>query len=61
MVTARALVQSLDLAVAAEELGLADAYVRVHHVTRQLASLSPLLAAIREIAPAIGWRPPTSR
>jgi alkanesulfonate monooxygenase SsuD/methylene tetrahydromethanopterin reductase-like flavin-dependent oxidoreductase (luciferase family) len=45
--TARdALVQSVELAVAAEELGVDGAYVRVHHFARQLASPFPLLAAI---------------
>lgn len=41
-----ALLQSMDLAVAAEELGADGAYVRVHHFARQLASPFPLLAAI---------------
>ena len=41
-----ALLQSLDLAVAAEELGVDGAYFRVHHFARQLASPFPLLAAI---------------
>jgi alkanesulfonate monooxygenase SsuD/methylene tetrahydromethanopterin reductase-like flavin-dependent oxidoreductase (luciferase family) len=40
------LLQSIDLAVAAEELGLDGAYFRVHHFARQLASPFPLLAAI---------------
>ena len=45
--TARdALVQTIELAVAAEELGIHGAYVRVHHFARQLASPFPLLAAI---------------
>ena len=45
--TARdALQQTIDLAVAAEELGADGAYVRVHHFARQLASPFPLLAAI---------------
>jgi len=45
--TARdALVQSVELAVAAEELGIDGAHVRVHHFARQLASPFPLLAAI---------------
>src|SRR3569833_908754 len=43
---ADALLQSIDLAVAAEELGAVGAYIRVHHFARQLASLFPLLAAI---------------
>jgi alkanesulfonate monooxygenase SsuD/methylene tetrahydromethanopterin reductase-like flavin-dependent oxidoreductase (luciferase family) len=37
--------QSIDLAVAAEELGADGAYFRVHHFARQLASPFPLLAA----------------
>jgi alkanesulfonate monooxygenase SsuD/methylene tetrahydromethanopterin reductase-like flavin-dependent oxidoreductase (luciferase family) len=41
-----ALVQSVELAVAAEELGIDGAYVRVHHFARQLASPFPLLAAM---------------
>jgi alkanesulfonate monooxygenase SsuD/methylene tetrahydromethanopterin reductase-like flavin-dependent oxidoreductase (luciferase family) len=41
-----ALLQSIDLAVAAEELGVDGAYFRVHHFARQLASPFPLLAAI---------------
>lgn len=41
-----ALVQSIDLAVAAEEVGVDGAYVRVHHFARQLASPFPLLAAM---------------
>ncbi len=43
---ADALLQSIDLAVAAEELGWDGAYFRVHHFARQLASPFPLLAAI---------------
>src|SRR5688500_19082685 len=38
--------QSIDLAVAAEELGADGAYFRVHHFAQQLASPFPLLAAI---------------
>jgi alkanesulfonate monooxygenase SsuD/methylene tetrahydromethanopterin reductase-like flavin-dependent oxidoreductase (luciferase family) len=45
--TARdALVQTVELAVAAEELGVDGAFVRVHHFARQLASPFPLLTAI---------------
>jgi alkanesulfonate monooxygenase SsuD/methylene tetrahydromethanopterin reductase-like flavin-dependent oxidoreductase (luciferase family) len=45
--TARdALMQTIELAVATEEIGLDGAYVRVHHFARQLASPFPLLAAI---------------
>lgn len=38
--------QSIDLAVAAQELGVDGAYFRVHHFARQAASPFPLLAAI---------------
>src|SRR5690606_38932891 len=41
-----ALLQSIDLAIAAEEAGADGAYFRVHHFARQLASPFPLLAAI---------------
>lgn len=41
-----ALLQSIDLAVAAEDLGADGAFFRVHHFARQLASPFPLLAAI---------------
>jgi len=41
-----ALLQSIDLAVAAEELGADGAYYRVHHFARQLGSPFPLLAAV---------------
>jgi len=41
-----ALLQSIDLAVEAERLGMDGAYFRVHHFARQLASPFPLLAAI---------------
>src|SRR5215204_2840316 len=40
-----ALKQSIELAVAAEELGADGAYFRVHHFARQLGSPFPLLAA----------------
>ena len=43
---ADALTQSVELAVAAEELGVDGAYFRVHHFARQLASPFPLLAAV---------------
>jgi alkanesulfonate monooxygenase SsuD/methylene tetrahydromethanopterin reductase-like flavin-dependent oxidoreductase (luciferase family) len=43
---ADALTQSIELAVAAEELGADGAYFRVHHFARQLASPFPLLAAV---------------
>jgi alkanesulfonate monooxygenase SsuD/methylene tetrahydromethanopterin reductase-like flavin-dependent oxidoreductase (luciferase family) len=38
--------QSIELSVAAEELGADGAYFRVHHFARQLSSPFPLLAAI---------------
>src|SRR5207253_5262299 len=41
-----ALLQSIDLAVAAEEVGADGAYFRVHHFAQQLASPFPLLAAV---------------
>jgi alkanesulfonate monooxygenase SsuD/methylene tetrahydromethanopterin reductase-like flavin-dependent oxidoreductase (luciferase family) len=41
-----ALLQTIDLAQAAEDLGVDGAFVRVHHFERQLASPFPLLAAI---------------
>jgi len=40
------MLQSIDLAVAAEELGADAAFFRVHHFARQLASPFPLLAAV---------------
>ncbi|MET7680392.1 LLM class flavin-dependent oxidoreductase [Streptomyces sp. NPDC005423] len=40
------LLQAIELAVAAEELGADGAYFRVHHFARQHASPFPLLAAI---------------
>lgn len=40
------LLQSIDLAVAAEALGADGAYFRVHHFARQLSSPFPLLAAV---------------
>jgi alkanesulfonate monooxygenase SsuD/methylene tetrahydromethanopterin reductase-like flavin-dependent oxidoreductase (luciferase family) len=41
-----ALLQSIDLAVAAEEIGINGAYFRVHHFAAQLASPFALLSAI---------------
>jgi alkanesulfonate monooxygenase SsuD/methylene tetrahydromethanopterin reductase-like flavin-dependent oxidoreductase (luciferase family) len=43
---ADALLQSIELAVAAEQLGADGAYFRIHHFARQLASPFPLLAAV---------------
>jgi len=40
------LTQSIELAVAAEEIGIDGAYVRVHHFAQQLSSPFPLLAAM---------------
>src|SRR3954451_8143563 len=41
-----ALRQTVELAVAAEEVGIDGAFVRVHHFARQLSAPFPLLAAI---------------
>ena len=41
-----ALIQSIELAVAAEELGADGAFFRVHHFAQQLGSPFPLLAAV---------------
>ncbi|WP_075890151.1 LLM class flavin-dependent oxidoreductase [Actinomyces provencensis] len=41
-----ALIQSIELAEAAEEVGADGAFYRVHHFARQLASPFPLLAAV---------------
>ena len=43
---ADALLQSIDLTMEAERLGMDGAYFRVHHFARQLASPFPLLAAV---------------
>jgi alkanesulfonate monooxygenase SsuD/methylene tetrahydromethanopterin reductase-like flavin-dependent oxidoreductase (luciferase family) len=43
---ADSLLQTVELAEAAEEIGIDGAFVRVHHFERQLASPFPLLAAI---------------
>ena len=43
---AEAHTQTIELAEAAESLGIDGAFVRVHHFARQLASPFPLLAAI---------------
>src|ERR1700755_1274551 len=43
---ADALLQSIDLAIEAERIGIDGAYFRVHHFARQLASPFPMLAAI---------------
>src|SRR3954470_3823986 len=40
------LLQSIDLAVEAERLGMDGAYFRVHHFAQQLSSPFPLLAAL---------------
>src|SRR2546422_517494 len=41
-----ALRQTVEPAVAAEEIGIDGAFVRVHHFARQLSSPFPLLAAV---------------
>lgn len=38
--------QTIDLAVAADEIGVNGAYTRVHHFARQAASPMPLLTAM---------------
>jgi len=43
---ADALLQSIDLSIEAERLGMDGAYFRVHHFAQQLASPFPLLAAV---------------
>jgi alkanesulfonate monooxygenase SsuD/methylene tetrahydromethanopterin reductase-like flavin-dependent oxidoreductase (luciferase family) len=43
---ADALLQTIELAEAAEEIGIDGAFVRVHHFERQLSSPYPLLSAI---------------
>ena len=43
---ADSLLQTVELAQAAEEIGVDGAFVRVHHFEWQLASPFPLLAAI---------------
>src|SRR5947208_8587355 len=43
---ADSLLQSIELAVAAEDLGADGAYFRVHHFARQLGSPFPLLSAV---------------
>src|SRR6201998_2430589 len=43
---ADSLLQSVELAVAAENLGADGAFFRVHHFARQLSSPFPLLAAV---------------
>src|ERR1700739_1039086 len=40
------LLQSIDLAVESERVGVDGVYFRVHHLARQLASPFPLLAAV---------------
>src|ERR1700760_442016 len=54
---ADALLQSIDLAVAAEELGADGAYFRGHHFARQLGSPVPLLAAVGAGTTRVGVRP----
>ena len=45
---ADALLQTIELAQAAEDIGIDGAFVRVHHFERQLSSPFPLLSAIAE-------------
>ena len=65
---ADSLLQSIELAVAAEELGADGAYFRVHHFARQLGSPFPLLAAgatsvmrLPRAKPTPRWRAATPR
>ena len=51
---AEAHLQTIELAEAAEALGIDGAFVRVHHFARQLASPFPLLAAIGARTSRIG-------
>ena len=53
--TAAALLQTIELAQAAEDLGVDGAFVRVHHFERQLASPFPLLSAIAARTARTGW------
>ena len=50
---ADALLQSIELAVAAEELGLDGAYFRVHHFARQLGSPERKLAHFARQRPSV--------
>src|SRR5699024_11373536 len=43
---ADSLLQSIELSVGAEEVGVDGAYFRVHHFARQLGSPFPLLSAV---------------
>jgi alkanesulfonate monooxygenase SsuD/methylene tetrahydromethanopterin reductase-like flavin-dependent oxidoreductase (luciferase family) len=43
---ADALRQTIELAIAAEEIGIDGAFVRVHHFARQLSAPFPLLSAV---------------
>src|ERR1700728_724046 len=57
---ADALLQSIDLAVEAERLGIDGAYFRVHHFAQQLASPFPLLAALGAKTRKLKLAPPSS-
>ena len=50
---ADALRQTIELAEAAEKLGVDGAYVRVHHYMRQLAAPFPLLARSPRAPPGL--------
>ena len=53
--TAReALVQAVELAVAAEELGVDGAYMRVHHFAPQYSAPFPLLSAMACVVHDVG-------
>src|SRR5258708_21182744 len=53
-----ALIQSIELAEAVEDLGADGAYFRVHHFAQQLASPFPLLAPIGARTKRTGIGPP---
>jgi alkanesulfonate monooxygenase SsuD/methylene tetrahydromethanopterin reductase-like flavin-dependent oxidoreductase (luciferase family) len=55
---ADALLQSIDLAVEAERLGMDGAYFRVHHFAQQLASPFPLIAAVGAKTQRLKLAPP---
>ncbi len=55
-----ALLQTIELAQAAEQLGIDGAFVRVHHFERQLASPFPLLFAWRRGRAGSRSAPPSS-
>jgi alkanesulfonate monooxygenase SsuD/methylene tetrahydromethanopterin reductase-like flavin-dependent oxidoreductase (luciferase family) len=56
---ADALQQSIELAVAAEQVGADGAYFRVHHFARQLGveyNAHVIESILTHVAPPLGWR-----